>query len=100
VLALATVATLGHTAIDAPHAAADTPGCVTRSEFRQVHRGMPKSRVHRIFDTRGFADSGGAGGYTRVYLSCDGVHAIYIEYNALSSPHRLAGKRWTLIDGD
>jgi hypothetical protein len=30
-------------------ARADTPGCVTRAEFRSVHRGMPKTRVEAIF---------------------------------------------------
>lgn len=38
----------------APVAAhADTPNCVGRAEFRQVHRGMTKRKVHRIFDVRG-----------------------------------------------
>ena len=34
-------------------AQSDTPGCVVRTEFRQVHDGMPMGRVHRIFDTSG-----------------------------------------------
>ncbi len=34
-------------------AAADTPGCVTRAEFRKVQDGMAMRRVHRIFDTNG-----------------------------------------------
>jgi len=37
----------------APPASADTPGCVTRSEFASVKVGMRKSRVHRVFDTAG-----------------------------------------------
>ena len=32
---------------------ADTPGCVTRAEFRAVHRGHKMARVHRKWDTRG-----------------------------------------------
>ncbi len=31
-----------------------TPGpCVSRGEYRQVHRGMTRHHVHRVFDTRG-----------------------------------------------
>ena len=32
---------------------ADTPGCVTRAELRAAKHGLPKPRVHNIFDTRG-----------------------------------------------
>lgn len=34
-------------------ASADTPGCVTRAEFRKASKGMKMTRVHDIFDTRG-----------------------------------------------
>jgi|SRR5262245_31121647 hypothetical protein len=34
-------------------AAADTSGCVAKTEFRKVHKGMKRERVHRIFDTNG-----------------------------------------------
>lgn len=37
----------------APAQAADSPRCVSRAEFRQVRKGMPIKRVHRIFDIRG-----------------------------------------------
>jgi hypothetical protein len=46
-------------------ASADTPGCVTRAEFRNVSEGMSKHRVHRIFDTRGEGS-----GYSRYYEKC------------------------------
>ena len=36
-----------------PAASADTPGCVTRKEFRKVKMGMSKQRAHRIMDTAG-----------------------------------------------
>jgi hypothetical protein len=31
----------------------NSSGCVTRSEYRRVHKGNSMSRVHRIFGTRG-----------------------------------------------
>ena len=37
----------------APLEATDTPGCVTRSEYRAVYEDDSISRVHRIFDTDG-----------------------------------------------
>jgi hypothetical protein len=72
-------------------------GCVTRAEFRRVRRGMTKARVHRIFDTRGRFADGGAGGYSRVYRSCDFRHAAYVEYRGIRrGPDRATGwKRWT-----
>ena len=51
-------------------ATADTPGCVARSEFRQVHSGMAKLRVQRIFDTDGTSVSKAGGHDVRVYRAC------------------------------
>jgi len=56
-------------AVAAP-ANADTPGCVSRVEFRQVHQGMTKARVQSIFDTKGFFVTGGGGGYVKGYKQC------------------------------
>ena len=42
-------------------ATADTPGCVVRSEFRQVHNGQSRTRVRRVFDTGGRLNSIAAG---------------------------------------
>ena len=36
-----------------PAAQADAAGCVSKGEYRHVHRGMAMSRVHRIFGTHG-----------------------------------------------
>jgi|RhiMetdeSRZDD1v2_1073273.scaffolds.fasta_scaffold15004_14 hypothetical protein len=79
-------------------ASADTPGCVTKKEYRKIHKGMTKKRVHRIFDTRGWFADGGAGGYSRAYLSCDHRHEADIEYSTLQGkPARTDGwKRWRL----
>lgn len=88
---------VGGVAVTAGPAAADTPGCVTKKEYRKVHRGMTKRRVHRIFDTRGWFADGGAGGYSRVYRSCDFQHAAFIEYKKRPGrPARTTGwKDWT-----
>ena len=51
-------------------ASADTPGCVSRAEYRQVHSGMTKAWVRSIFDTKGFFVSGGGGGYVVGYKQC------------------------------
>lgn len=51
-------------------AQADTPGCVTRTEFSKVVRGMTMPRVHRIFDTRGVENFRGFGSTTREYTPC------------------------------
>lgn len=34
-------------------AAADTPGCVGRQEYRKIRDGMARGKVHNIFDTNG-----------------------------------------------
>lgn len=62
-------------ALAAPAAAqAGTPGCVVRTEFRQVHDGMPLARVHRIFGTAGHQTSvivvGGQLHVARNYRAC------------------------------
>lgn len=36
-----------------PAVPAGAAGCVSKGEFRQVHRGMTMSRVHRTFGTSG-----------------------------------------------
>jgi hypothetical protein len=68
-------------------AQADTPGCVTKTEFRSVEHGWKKARVHRVFDTRGhqtYYDSGGA--YSRPEQ--------WREYRACFHP------RWSSIEVD
>lgn len=84
-----TVATLG---VAVPAAQADTPRCVTRAEFRSVHVGMPKARVHRIFDIRGrrvtFARTGRFTSEVRRYRPCSRRTAISVSY----ANHRLDAK--------
>ena len=65
-------------------AQADTPGCVTQSEYRHVHRGDSIRRVHRIFDTRGFLqEKGTSGGYPaklRIYKGCGSFPDVAVAY--------------------
>lgn len=66
-------------------ASADTPGCVTKREFRSVHRGATKLRVRRVFDTAGRQSSwfniGGDVYETREYKTCGSRYGLVsIDY--------------------
>ncbi len=83
---------LGLTATTAP-ATAGTPDCVSRAEYREVHLGMSRSRVHRVFDTRGTFEDGAAGGYIRVYRGCWLAAGIFVTYRDPGTlPHRVVEK--------
>lgn len=70
-------------------AAADTPDCVSRAEYREVRPGMSKARVHRIFDTGGAFHDGHAGGYTRLYRGCWLAAGVFVSYeDSGTPPHR------------
>ena len=77
---------------------ADTPGCVTRAEYRAVSRGMTMSRVHGIFDTTGTRDaystSGGYAAQVRSYRACRAYSYISIAFdrNGYGKPFRLSAK--------
>jgi hypothetical protein len=88
---------VGGVAVTAGPAAADTPGCVTKKEYRHIHKGMTKKRVHRIFDTHRNWGTGGGAVYTRTYQSCDFHHAAWIRYKRIpNKPDRTTGwKDWT-----
>lgn len=76
VIALVASTTITGVAFAAPaNAGFDSPGCVTRTEFRQIHKGMSISRVVGILDANGtqtdsFNSGGGFAGQTRVYRTC------------------------------
>ena len=91
-------------------AVADTPGCVTRHEYRQVevfhkdadgvlHRGMLQPKVHKMFDTVGKPITGRS---YRKYRACTGTGWSYV-YVSFHRPHpfknpdrfRAIGKRHT-----
>jgi hypothetical protein len=69
--------------IIAPDAHAARP-CVTKAEYRAVHDGMTKHRVHRIFDTRGrqeaFARSGRFTSEVRSYRTCRRGSAVSVSF--------------------
>ena len=95
---LSTAITTGTLVATATPASADTPRCVTHQEYRRVHVGMKKARVHRLFDISGQFADGAAGGYTRFYASCQSVHSgggdsgAYVTYDGLTA--RVLEKRF------
>jgi hypothetical protein len=89
---------VGGVTVTAGPGAADTPGCVTKKEYRKIHKGMTKKRVHRIFDTpRHWLIVSSDGKYTYTYQSCDFHHAAWIRYKRIpNKPDRTTGwKDWT-----
>lgn len=66
-------------------AAADTPGCVTRAEYKAAHKGMGKKKVHSIFDTKGkqlsWASMGGYTSEMRSYKTCSRYSAVTVLYS-------------------
>lgn len=74
-------------------ATADTPGCVTRGEFRAVDNGWTKARVHRRFDTDGWFHNRVARIVTRRYLACESapVDSYFVMY-------RKRGGVWRVVD--
>ena len=103
VLALATGLSLPILA-SAP-AAADTPGCVTAAEYRHVHKGMTRAKVHNIFDTTGkslFENPGAVHNSAREYRMCTawqkatGDSKVQVQYNnyaAHGGPQRVVYKQ-------
>jgi|RhiMethySRZTD1v2_1073278.scaffolds.fasta_scaffold349723_2 hypothetical protein len=73
---------VGGVMVTASPASADTPGCVTKTEYRKVHKGMIKKRVDRIFDIPGeFVDAVPvAGGFFQAYGTCKPGHFVGITY--------------------
>jgi hypothetical protein len=95
VMATAAISTLGVVAL-APSASADTVGCVTRAEYRQVQTGMHMKRVHAIFDTRGAAY--GTSGLKRIYRVCNTYadkYSVVVRYMDMT-PMMVTGKTWRL----
>lgn len=84
---------------------ADTPGCVSGSEYRKIHDGMTRGKVHRIFDTNGtnlFENPGAVHNSAREYRMCAGFAAatgdtkVQVQYNnyaAHGGPQRVVFKQ-------
>jgi len=70
-------------------------GCVTLGEYRRVRLGMKKSRVHRIFETRGRFDSRGSGVTVRKYRGCPGGTRVFVMYERKRGALRLSNKLGT-----
>lgn len=72
------------TGIAAPAAHADTPRCVSKAEYRAVHKSMSQRRVHQIFDTAGhraaYASSGGFTSEIRSYPTCRRNSAVSVSF--------------------
>jgi hypothetical protein len=84
-VAAASAVTAAGLAIPATSAQADTPGCVTRTEYRSVAKGWTKARVDRRFDTTGhrmaIASSGGYSSSIWNYRTCSPFSAVSISYD-------------------
>jgi len=97
-LAAATLAAAGLSVAVVGTADAAPIACVTRTEFRQVRRGMTPARVTRIFGTRGRIDlSSNIAGYRYIskdYRPCAGRYSI-VSVNFSADPGevlRVSGK--------
>ena len=62
-----------------------SPGCATAGEVRRLERGEKKVRVHELLDTDGRFGDGAAGGYSRVYRSCSGGRAWFVDYDGTTN---------------
>ena len=89
-VAVAAVAVAGPWPGTAGPADADTPGCVSGAEYRKIHKGMARGKVHRIFDTNGtslFENPGAVHNSAREYRMCAGFAAatgetkVQVQYN-------------------
>lgn len=92
-LSLALCLALLATVVAVPSASAelggpDTRPCVTGREYRAVKKGMSKTRVHRIFDTKGQLSSRNDGYEFRDYRPCTG----FLDYTLRYYQGRLDGK--------
>jgi hypothetical protein len=79
-------------------AQADTPTCVSRSEFRSISKGWDIKRVHRTLDIAGkqsfyfpaFPELGIPAEQTREYRTCGS------RWGAVSIDYKKAGGSWKL----
>ena len=65
--------------MSASPASADTPGCVTKREFRGVEKGWSIERVHRRFDTAGRLEFVSGAYKSREYRPCRHPRYSYIS---------------------
>lgn len=79
-IGLITAAAVLSPTLSVPSAQADTPGCVTRHEFRRVDTSggdaWTRKHVRRVFDTRGHVVSVGGNQVTLHYRTCAGIPTL------------------------
>jgi hypothetical protein len=79
------VLALGTVTIAAPAQAAGTPGCVTRAEYKAVHKGNSLTRVKAVFGTGGTRMSrvvfGGSSAEIRSYRTCSVYSSVVVSYS-------------------
>ncbi len=102
---LLTITGTGLVAVNISPADAHTHRCVTKREYRRVHNGMTKGKVHRIFDFNGvllFENPGAVHNSAREYRMCaafravtghDTVQVQYNNYATNGGPQRVAYKQ-------
>ena len=61
-------------------AQADTPGCVTRPEFRRMELGMRQARVRVIFDAHGQQIEEHNASETFAYDTCSNRGVVFVTY--------------------
>ena len=93
-----TIGGLTIAAIDAE--AAPSPGCVTKTEFRKVHRGDTLERVARIFDTAGLRMSiaafGGHKSQIRDYRTCKPDSAVHVSFDKEPGGRLRLSDKWAV----
>ena len=90
-IALATsIALLAPVAVAAPASASEA--YVTKAEFKQVKKGMPLAKVHRIFDTKGKQSFIGYGYQSREYKTASEYGFVMIDFKKRNGVWRLQSK--------
>jgi hypothetical protein len=99
---LVAVVALGGSALLAQPALADTPQCVSKSEFRAVHEGWSINRVGNEFDIKGaqdsYTESYQVDGYTlpaeqeRHYRACTRYGTAYVTFERTDAGWQVSSK--------
>jgi hypothetical protein len=85
--------TVALTAITTTPADAGGSPCVTRTEFRNVSRGMTEARVIRIFDSRGRTTYQGYGYKSKEWNACNSRYGfVVVDFERRSGAFRVMGK--------
>jgi hypothetical protein len=81
------------TALNASPADAGGSACATRTEFRNVHRGMTEGRVTRIFDSRGRVSFQGSGYKSKEWNTCTSQYGfVWVDFERRNGAFRVTTK--------